>query len=203
MPGWLAAPTASSAHLGLQRAGAQHGVTPRAAASLHRAHRQDAWRCCLRTRLCSCSMRERMCLITEVFLPRRPLSSIICSARSRRRMLMTRAGFDAQARRCRAATAEPQDLLALAHHALAERALRAPAAGSPASSSPSRLTLATRPFCADTGITCVARQAEHLSRSRALALDLGLDLRGRAERVPHGVDLVEHHDARSRCRRPR
>ena len=63
------------------------------------------------------------------------------------------------------------------------------------SSGTSRRILACRPFCADTGSTCVQRHAQQFGRALALALDLGIDLGRRAQRVPHGVDLVEHHDA--------
>ena len=71
------------------------------------------------------------------------------------------------------------------------------------------LILATSPL-GRYGKHLVQPHAQHFGRGLALALQLVLDLLGRVERIPQGVDLVEHHqprvgplaslpDARARC----
>jgi hypothetical protein len=64
-----------------------------------------------------------------------------------------------------------------------------------ASSSASLLTLATRPFWPDTGITWCLRRPR-ISAVVARCRSICACTWGRAERVPHGVDLVQHHQAR-------
>ena len=95
-------------------------------------------------------MRERICLITVVFLPRKPRNSIICSAKSRRRMLITR---PVSVRR----SDIPEDI---APRKIARRWPIMPSLSAcsssgnwlACSSALSPVTLATKPFWADTAM---------------------------------------------------
>ena len=99
-------------------------------------------------------MRARMFLITGVFLPCNPLSSSNCSVRSRRRMCTTRPVSARNAEMPRD-TAEPRIFCRrpimpwLSASSRVARQLRFNRAAS-------LVTLATRPFCADTATTCCA-----------------------------------------------
>ena len=87
-----------------------------------------------------------------------------------------------------------QDFLPLPHHALRQRQFQpGQAAGL------QQLVIACdfgdQAFLGRDGNDLGHRQPENLRRAGTLAVDLGLDLRGRTQGVPQGVDLVEHHQA--------
>ena len=97
-------------------------------------------------------MRERMCRMTDEFFPRSPRSSSVCSAKSRLRMCIERPASirsslmpPATARR-RIFWRWPITPSAKASSRLG-RALAS-------SKAASLVTFATKPFCAETGITC-------------------------------------------------
>ena len=88
-----------------------------------------------------------------------------------------------------------QNGLALAHDAAPERLFQnRQAAG--LQHDVVALNLGHKPLLGRDGQHLIQPHAQHFGGGLALALQLVLDLLGRVERVPEGVDLVEHHQAR-------